>query len=403
MEKLDKWPVLIVSPPSVLGAWKREFESELGRKAVIIRGKALCEGDLLHDAVIINYDILDAQRSWLIEQRFAFIIFDECDKLANRETRWTRAAMAIAKTCPRVMGLSGTPIANKPSCFFPMLSMIRPDLFPSFKEYAWKYCNPQMVFGRWQYDGATNLRELHDRIKPFMLKRDKAVLNLPPQKVRIDFVDLADREVYNALHQQYVGAIQGRGFYQNKGIDKLTLLTNLLMLVARLKARGVVQWIRKFFTDNPSEKLIVFCTHTQMIDVIKRRAIDEDEVVVIQGDVPAAKRTVAVDEFQNDPKKRLAVINIAAGAAGITLTAAKTIAVAELPWTSRAVTQLSGRTDRIGQTRDNEVIFLLTANTIEEKLCKTIQAKAGIHEQVINGTKTNSLPLHKMLEQMMRE
>jgi SNF2 family DNA or RNA helicase len=140
-----------------------------------------------------------------------------------------------------------------------------------------------------------------------------------------------------------------------------------------------------------------------MIDVVKRRAIDEDEVVVIQGDVPAAKRTIAVDNFQNDPKKRLAVINIAAGAAGITLTAAKTIAVAELPWTSRAVVQLSGRTDRIGQTRDNDVIFLLTENTIEEKLCKTIQAKAGIHDQVINGTKTNSLPLHKMLEQMIKE
>jgi SWI/SNF-related matrix-associated actin-dependent regulator 1 of chromatin subfamily A len=404
MEKLDQWPVLIVSPPSVLGAWKREFESELNRKAVIIRGKTLCEGELQHDAVIINYDILDAQREWLIEQSFAFIIFDECDKLANRETRWTKAAMAIAKRCPRVMGLSGTPIANKPSCFFPMLNMIRPDLFPSFRDYMWRYCDPQYDprFG-WSYQGATNLQELHERIKPFMLKRDKAILNLPQQKVKIDFVELDHKEKYDILHSQYVGAVRGANFYKNKGIDKLTLLTKLLMLVSRLKARGVVMWIRKFFAENPNEKLIVFCTHTQMIDVVKRRAIDEDEVVVIQGDVPAAKRTIAVDNFQNDPKKRLAVINIAAGAAGITLTAAKTIAVAELPWTSRAVVQLSGRTDRIGQTRDNDVIFLLTENTIEEKLCKTIQAKAGIHDQVINGTKTNSLPLHKMLEQMIKE
>ena len=401
-EKLDKWPILIVCPPSVLGAWKREIESELNRKAVIIRGKTPCEGQLQHDAVIINYDILDAQRSWLIEQQFAFIIFDECDKLANRDTLWTKAAIAIAKTCPRVMGMSGTPVANRPSCFFSILNMIRPDLFPSLKEFLWEFCDPQYSerFG-WSYQGATNLPELHKRIKPFMLKRDKAILNLPPQKVKIDFVELDSKEKYDVLHNLYVGAMRGGGFHRNRGIDKLTLLTKLLMLVSRLKARGVVLWIRKFFEENPNEKLIVFCTHTQMIDVIQRRAVNEDEVIIIQGDVPAAKRTIAVDDFQNDPKKRLAVINIAAGAAGITLTAAKTIAVAELPWTSRAVVQLSGRTDRIGQTRDNEVIFLLTENTIEEKLCKTIQAKAGIHDQVVNGTKTNSLPLHKMLEQMM--
>lgn len=403
-EKLDKWPILIVCPPSVLGSWKREFESELNRKAVIIRGKALCEGELQHDAVIINYDILEAQREWLLEQTFAFMIFDECDKLANRSTQWTKAAMAIARTCPRVMGMSGTPIANRPKDFFAVLHMIRPDEFPSSQEYMWRYCDPKFNerFG-WTYDGATNLAELHERIKPFMLKRDKAILNLPTQSIKIDFIEMDDLDTYRLLHKQYIGAIQRNNPFQNKGIDKLTLLTNLLMLVARLKARGVVKWIRNFHEKNPTEKLIVFCTHTQMIDVIKRRAASDGEVMVIQGDVPAAKRTLAVDTFQNDPKVWLAVINIAAGAAGITLTAAKTIAVAELPWTSRAVTQLSGRTDRIGQERENEVIFLLTQDTIESKLCQTIQVKAGIHEQVINGTKTNSLPLHRMLEESLTQ
>jgi SWI/SNF-related matrix-associated actin-dependent regulator 1 of chromatin subfamily A len=236
-----------------------------------------------------------------------------------------------------------------------------------------------------------------------MLRRDKSILNLPKQTVSIETIDMDDRETYDVLHKKYVGAIRDHGLFRTKGADKLSLLTNLLMLVARCKARATVMWIRKFLAENPNEKLIVFAIHTKFIDVIQRRAAAEDESIVINGSVSAAKRTKLIEQFQNDPKKKLAICQIKAAGAGITLTAATTTVVAELPWTSRAVEQLNARNHRIGQDRDTRTIFLLTENTIEEKLCKAIEMKAGIAAAVIDGKPTHDLPLMTMLEESLMQ
>ena len=404
MEHLDKWPVVVACPTAVKGHWKKEFQEFTGHKAVIVDGQLPYEGEMTHQLAIINYDILHHQKEWLLEQQFSLVVFDECDTLANKSTKWTQAAMTIGKHCPRVMGLSGTPIANRPACFYPMLHMIRPDLFPDEREYLWRYCSPTYSerFG-WQYKGACRLPELHERLKPFMLRRDKSILNLPKQTVSIETIDMDDRETYDVLHKKYVGAIRDHGLFRTKGADKLSLLTNLLMLVARCKARSTVLWIRKFLAENPNEKLIVFAVHTKFIDVIQRRAAAGDESIVINGSVSAAKRTKLIEQFQNDPKKRLAICQIRAAGAGITLTAATTTVVVELPWTSRAVEQLNARNHRIGQDRNTRTIFLLTQDTIEAKLCAAIQSKAAIAAAVIDGRLTHDMPLMTMLEESLTQ
>ena len=405
LEHLDQWPVLIVCPASVKGHWKAEFEEYTGLKAVIVEGELPYEGELQHQVAVINYDILAAQMPWLLEQTFACIIFDECQNLANTTTKWVKASRILAKRCPRIQGLSGTPIANRPSDFWPMLNMIRPAEFGSFNDYAWRYCAPKYSerFSKWDYSGASNMDELHARIKPFMIRRTKEVLNLPPQTKRVEFVDMDNRELYDALHQQYADATRYFNPY-SKGVDKLSLLSQLLMLVARCKARSTVRWIKDYLTENAEEKLIAFCTHTQMLDVIQRRAIPEgSKAIAINGAVASKKRTQLIEQFQTDPETRLAVCNIKAAGAGITLTAATKSVVCELPWTARDITQLAGRNHRIGQTRETELIFLLTKNTIEEKLCKVIEEKQRIHEAIIEGRRLDDLPIMKMLEQMMRE
>jgi SWI/SNF-related matrix-associated actin-dependent regulator 1 of chromatin subfamily A len=402
LEHLNQWPVLIVAPSSVKGHWYNEIYDQTGIKSVIVEGETPYEGELTHKVAIINYNILEAQLPWLLEQQFSCIIFDECHNLANIETGWTKAAVKLAKRTPRVQGLSATPIANRPKDFYYILSMIRPDLFPSFKEFAWKYCAPRLDFGRWNYDGASNLDELHRILKGFMIRRNKSVLNLPPQTLRIEFVDMDNRESYDLLHREYVSSIRRKRFgSKNAGIDKLTLLQNLLMLVARCKSRHTVHWIKDYLDTHPKEKLIVFCTHSPMLDVIYRRAIGEGEAIRINGSVNSRRRTEYIERFQTDPSCRLAVCNIKSGSAGITLTAATKFVAVELPWNAKDADQLRGRNHRIGQKRETEGIFLLTRDTIEEKLCKVIQQKQEIHEAIIEGKKLNDLPIHKMLEMEM--
>jgi SWI/SNF-related matrix-associated actin-dependent regulator 1 of chromatin subfamily A len=406
LNKHKAWPVLIVCPASVKGNWKNEIKQWSSATTAIIEGETPCEGEIAHDAIIINYNILWHQLPWLLEQQFTTVIFDECHALQSTETKQTKAALQIAARCPSVLGLSGTPIANRPSDFFAVLHCIRPDLFPNFSDYAWKYCDPKYndSYGKWSYQGATNLAELHELIKPFTLRRKKDILNLPKQTVKLEIVEMENDTRYWEYHEAYTKVARWGAWSKskNKGADKLSLTTKLLMEVARCKARNTVRWIRDWLEANPNEKMIVFCTHTAMLDVIARRSLDDvSQVLVINGAVASAKRTKIIKEFQDNPHIRLIVCNIVAAGAGITLTAAAKTVFAEMPWSPRHVLQARDRNFRIGQTRETVVTYLVTKGTIEEKLCKVLQEKQLVSEQIIDGEKQNTMNVLDLLVQEM--
>jgi SWI/SNF-related matrix-associated actin-dependent regulator 1 of chromatin subfamily A len=82
----------------------------------------------------------------------------------------------------RLLLLSGTPALARPVELWTQLNAIAPALFGGFKEYAERYCDPKKVFissgggrrfPRLDYSGASNLEELHCKIKHVMVRRLK--------------------------------------------------------------------------------------------------------------------------------------------------------------------------------------------------------------------------------------
>ena len=398
LDRENMWPALVVGPASTKGVWANELKEWAGKDSTIVGGRKCYTEPVATPATIINYDILADQLPWLAEQDYKVIIFDEAHSLQSMDTRWTKAAIALAKRCARVQGLTGTPIANHTRTLFPILHIIRPDLFPSFHRFAWSYCDPKFLEtqGRWDYNGSSNPDLLHKAIQPFTIRRKKEILNLPKQSIRMETVEMDNRESYDALHKQYQS--MHYGFGNPSGTDKLTMITKLLMATARGKARAVVKWLQDSIAANPGEKLIVFCTHTGMLDVIYRR-VSPGRALMINGSVSSKKRTKFVEQFQTDPQIDLIVCNIKSGGAGITLTAATKTVFVELPWVPKDINQAKDRNFRIGQTEETEVIYLVAADTIEGKLCRALQTKSQSSDEVIEGSRTNSLNLFDMLKE----
>ena len=69
--------------------------------------------------------------------------------------------------------LTGTPALAKPKDLFNLLHIIRPDIFTNFRDFGFRYCDPkQSRFSRGlDYDGASNLRELHYLLKNYIMIR----------------------------------------------------------------------------------------------------------------------------------------------------------------------------------------------------------------------------------------
>lgn len=396
------WPLLIVCPASLKGNWQRELAMWAGVESFVVEGKSLASlPDPLPPAVIVNYDILYDQRPLLQRYEWKCIAFDEAHSLANRQSKRTKAAKALSRMTTKVIAISGTPVMNRPSDFWPILNIVRPELFPSWQAFAHRHCDPRKTHWGWEYKGAKNLGELHDKIKPFMLRRLKQdVLDLPSKTHTVIPLTLHDRTELDAAEADFITWLSKNTRFGSvsaaQKAEAVTKLGCLLRLTAKLKCRAVVEWSRKFFRDHPNKKLILFAIHTNMVDVLQRKILDSG-VVVIDGSTPSKKRQAIVDSFQNDPNTRLLVANIKAAGVGLTLTAASTVAYSELWWTPAVMAQGADRVHRIGQNEDCDICYLIVPNTVEERICKAIQTKQQVATAIVDGRQATDLPVLDLL------
>lgn len=143
-EKIDSWPAVVVCPASVKYQWEAESH-RLGLCPTILEGtKAEQNGRQVKPPrlTIVNWDILHARLPELIRQGTKTLIVDECQYGANRRSRRTKAVLKLGRSCRHVIALSGTPLVNRPAELWPTLHMIRPDLYPSFWQFAQRFCLP---------------------------------------------------------------------------------------------------------------------------------------------------------------------------------------------------------------------------------------------------------------------
>ncbi|MDH3603284.1 MAG: SWF/SNF helicase family protein [Candidatus Tectomicrobia bacterium] len=161
--------------------------------------------------------------------------------------------------------------------------------------------------------------------------------------------------------------------------ETLVRLETLKQLSARGKIKAVKEWITTFLESE--EKLLVFAHHQEIVDEIARQW----QVPGITGRTPKRKRQAIVDQFQNDPERRLLPLNIRAGGLGLTLTAASHVAFIELDWTPAAHNQAEDRCHRIGQRDHVTAWYLLAPDTIDDDIYAVLNHKREVVSALTDG------------------
>lgn len=140
----EKLPAVVICPASVKYQWAEQAREKCGISSYICEGRKPPAGLSLKgfDLILINYDILKEWIPLIRKARCKTVGIDECQALRNRASQRTRNVRRIVKGRKHVIGMSGSPIENRPAELWPMLNMIRPDKFSRFLLFAFKYCNP---------------------------------------------------------------------------------------------------------------------------------------------------------------------------------------------------------------------------------------------------------------------
>ncbi len=399
-------PAVIICPASVKQHWVNQIDkfTSLGGVVEILSGKKPHTVDLTSQIFVINYDILGAEnkdtkevKSWLdyimkVIQPYT-LIADESHLCKNFKTQRTKAALRLAKYCDHVLCLTGTPIKNRPSEIFSSLRMINNKLFPSFKRFADKFCNPTHNGYGWNYNGASNTIELNQILtREIMIRRKKSeVLKDLPAKTRtIIPLPLTNRPEYERARDNLIKYLKGfdkQKAEKAKRAEILVKMETLKQLAAYGKLEESVRWIEEMAGQ---EKMVIFCTHKNIVDTLMEKF--GEQAIKIDGRVPVKKRQGIVDKFVEDNNLRIFIGNIQAAGTGIDglQYACSNVVYLEYPWTSGDLIQSEDRVNRNGQKLPVTCWNIVAEDSIEVDIVELLEEKSKILNQVLDGEDTDT-------------
>lgn len=396
-------PIVIVCPASLKWNWHREVTHHFGMTAEILEGTKP-KGDKissLHKIFIINYDILKPWMKALKGIKPKLIILDEVHFMKEDKSLRTKMGKILCEGVPYILALSGTPMINRPRELWPIIKIIKPKLYRSFRQFADLHCKPRLTPWGWNFDGANRLDLLHNTLIEHMmvrrLKKD-VLLDLPPKQRFVVPIEIDNRKEYNKAVNDFSSWLLSKDISKGKRALKaleLVKKNELKMLIARLKIKSVIGWIDNFL-EGTDEKLLVFAIHKQIVSELRLKY--EKRCLVIDGDVPPKQRLSIIDTFQSDKKKRLLIGNIQAAGVGLNATASSTVAFTELGWTPGEMMQCEDRSHRHGQTKNVKIYYLVARNTMEEKLCELLDKKQKTSDQTLDGIEDGiGLDIHNQI------
>lgn len=400
------WPCLVVCPASLKLNWEREWMTVAGERALILSDRNRDTWPQFWHAgivkiFIVNYESLKKYfvasiskkekeplkiKHILFNERvqlFQSVIADELHRCKDGSTQQAKFMMGIAAGKEWRLGLTGTPVVNKPVDLVSQLHIIgQLQAMGGYSFFMKRYCNI----------GSSYHRELHCKLATtcFYQRQKKDVLTDLPDKVRqIVLCDISNRKEYNDALADLADYLKR---YRDRSDDQIekSLRGEVMVRIgicknisARGKMADVVEYVDEVVEGG--NKIVVFIHQREIAAAIKKHYPD---ALSITGEDKIEDRQASVDKFQNDPRCKIIVCNIKAGGVGITLTASNEVLFVELPWHPADCDQCEDRTHRIGQKNSVRCGYMLGKGTIDEEIYKIIEAKRAT-ANTITGTEDN--------------
>ena len=380
-EEAGDAPSLVVCPTSVVGGWVKEAQRFVPQlRVLVLHGGARREKHSLiqsTDLVITTYAVLRRDIDRLSRMRFRCAILDEAQNVKNPSASTSRAARRL--DAEMRLALSGTPIENRLSELWSIMSFANPGMLGERREFDDRFEQPITI----RPDGAV-AEELRALVRPFVLRRTKAEVlpDLPP-KTEIDLAcvfGLKQKRLYDALALTLRDAVKKNIEKRGLAQSRLSVLTAILRLrqmacdprlvdasvspTESAKRAAFLELARELVAEG--RRALVFSQFVELF-TLWREDLDREKIAYEYLDGASTDREVIVERFQNGVAP-LFLVSLKAGGAGLNLTAADTVIHCDPWWNPAVEDQATDRVHRMGQARAVTVVRLIARGTIEEKI-----------------------------------
>ncbi len=318
--------------------------------------------------LLINYDIIHAWEKWLVDRAPKIVVADEAHMLMSYKARRSISFRNIARAAERRIGLSATPMTSRPRDLWNIVDTLSPGRFGKSFPYLLRYAGAHQVQVStdktvWDTKGSSNLEELAERMKFFMLRRTKkqVALELPPLTRQI--IELEVAAGFCLPTRQALGGDQALRAALNLAADgKLPQAIEIIANHAR--------------SDN---NVVVFC-HRKWIAQTIQAALEKQKInaAVITGQLPMRKRTRIVDS-----QPRVLCCTMDSTGVGVDLSYANVAVFVELDYVPSKLLQSEGRVVRFGQKRNILIQYLIALSSSDEIIRDVVLNKMETFENVV--------------------
>jgi superfamily II DNA or RNA helicase len=397
--------ILILAPASLVGQWRDEMASKFGMDFATSHDSLLRTDPARFWAeprVIAS--IAAARRKEHAELLAALgydvVVVDEAHHLRDQSSASYRLVNSLQKRF--LLLLSATPVQNSLLELYNLLTLLKPGIFRTQKEFRAVY----MVPGKPREPA--NRERLRDLMRGVMVRNTRALAALRLPRRHASTLRAAPGEAeagcyrdLSALAREVATGAQHRMAVQHLLAAAGSSPAAAAAAVARFVARhpddprwtalldryragsiGAKQTaLLRLLEQNPGEKKMVFVHHrdsmTHLADLLRRQGT---AFALFDGSMSGPAKDAAVDSFRDEVPVLLCSES---GGEGRNLQFCNTLINFDIPWNPMAIEQRIGRIDRIGQTREVFVFNLVTTGTIEDEVLRILDEKINMFELVV--------------------
>ena len=147
------------------------------------------------------------------------------------------------------------------------------------------------------------------------------------------------------------------------------------------KVAALVELLKKF-RDN-GDRTLIFSQFTNVMDILEEVLNTLSMPFFrLDGSTPITKRQDMLDEFYRDESVPVFMLSTKAGGSGINLACANKVIIFDSSFNPQEDVQAENRAHRVGQTREVEVVRLVTKDTVEEAIHALGNSKLALDDRV---------------------
>ena len=283
------------------------------------------------------------------------VIVDEAHDYKNKEAARSRKVKEICKMAEKVIGLTGSPLTNRPADLFGVLDVLglAKEVFGNWNRFCTLFNAEYGRYGGYVWGKPQPI--VPELLRRVMLRRrrEEVLPNLPSKtytNLLVGDVPSSLQKELDDMWDKWATAIEIEG-----SLPPFEEFSSIRESLARSRVDAMLEYVEN--AEEQQVPLVVFSAHLAPIDALLGRP----GWAVINGVTSSEKRQEIVRAFQAGHLKGLGV-TIKAGGVGINLTHAWKGLFVDLDWTPASNWQAEDRLARIGQKSNKVEIVRMVSN-----------------------------------------